>query len=214
MNSADDSNVVDYRGEEQGRELRKADQVPLAEPVTNNGYDGMWLPQDKDPRAEAGPVRGERETLIGYLEAYRTTLELKCEGLTPAQLGTRSVPPSNISLLGLVRHLARVEQSWFRRAIQENLVLPRLFQDEGLDAGFSWSGEADEALVEESWSLWRDEVAHAREVLERTDLDAIVSWHGDPMEVRDVIVHLIEEYARHCGHADLVRECVDGRAGQ
>jgi len=186
----------------------------LACPMANPGYNGMWLPQDQDPRAEAGPTRGELDTLVGYLEAYRTTLELKCEGLTPEQLGTRSVPPSNLSLLGLVRHMARVEQSWFRRVIEDQPDIPRHFQEEGLDAGFAWPGEADDALVAAAWELWRDEVAHARDVLRRTDLDALVDVHGDPTEVRDIIVHMIEEYARHCGHADLIRECIDGRAGQ
>jgi uncharacterized damage-inducible protein DinB len=182
--------------------------------MANPGYDGMWLPQDQDPRSEAGPTRGELETLVGYLEAYRTTLELKCQDLTPAQFGTKSVPPSNMSLLGLVRHMARVEQSWFRRVIEGQMDLPRMFQDEGLDTGFNWLGEPDEALVEEAWTLWRDEVAYAREVLDRTTLDTLVDVHGEPSEVRDIIVHMIEEYARHCGHADLIRECIDGRAGQ
>lgn len=182
--------------------------------MAHPGHNGMWLPPDQDPRAEAGPVRGERDTLIGYLEVYRTTLELKCQDLTPAQLGTRSVPPSNISLLGLVRHMARVEQSWFRRVIEERMDLPRMFADADLDAGFSWEGDPDDALVDEAWELWRGEVAYARDVLDRTDLDTVVDVHGAPTEVRDIIVHMVEEYARHCGHADLVRECVDGRAGQ
>jgi len=73
---------------------------------------------------------------------------------------------------------------------------------------------ADDELVLESHALWQEEIAYAREVLERTDLDTVVDVHGDPVEVRDIVVHMIEEYARHCGHADLVRECVDGRAGQ
>ncbi|HXH81235.1 DinB family protein [Nocardioides sp.] len=182
--------------------------------MAHPGYDGSWLPRDQDPRAKAGPVRGERDTLVGYLEVYRTTLELKCQELTPAQLGTRSVPPSNMSLLGMVRHMARVEQSWFRRVIEERMDIPRMFQDEALDAGFTWEGETDDALVEEAWALWREEVAYAREVLDRTDLDKIVDVHGEPTEVRDIIVHMVEEYARHCGHADLIRECIDGRAGQ
>jgi uncharacterized damage-inducible protein DinB len=178
------------------------------------GYDGMWLPQDQDPRAEAGPTRGERDTLVGYLEVYRTTLELKCEGLTPEQLGSRSVPPSNMSLLGLVRHMARVEHSWFRRVIEGRMDLPRHFQEEELDAGFNWPGQPDGALVDEAWALWRGETTYAREVLARTDLDAVVDVHGEPTEVRDIVVHMVEEYARHCGHADLIRECIDGRAGQ
>ncbi len=174
-------------------------------------FDGMWLPHDQDPRMQAGSTRGERECLVGYLEHYRGTLALKCDGLSAEQLATRAVPPSNISLLGLVRHMARVEQSWFRRVIEARMEIPRLFQDE--DAGFDF-GEVDDALVRESHDLLESEIAHAREVLDRTDLDAIVDVHGSPTEVRDIVVHMIEEYARHCGHADLVRECVDGRTGQ
>lgn len=177
-------------------------------------HQGMWLPPSEDPRMQQAPTRGERECLVGYLEHYRTTLVLKCDGLTAAQLGTRSVPPSSISLLGLVRHMARVEQSWFRRVIEDATDLPRLFEGEDEDAGFGWSGEADDALVADAWELWRREVAHARDVLARTDLDTVVDVHGDPVEVRDIVVHMVEEYARHLGHADLVRECLDGRTGQ
>ena len=175
------------------------------------GHDGMWLPADQDPRMQMGPTRGERECLVGYLEHYRLTLALKCDGLSAEQLGAKAVPPSNISLLGLVRHMARVEHSWFRRVIPADMELPRIFQDE--DAGFDL-GEVGDQLVRDSHALWQGEIAYAREVLERTDLDAVVDVHGDPTEVRDIVVHMIEEYARHCGHADLVRECVDGRAGQ
>ena len=181
--------------------------------MANPGYDGMWLPTDEDPRMQMGPTRGERECLIGYLEHYRQTLALKCDGLTAEQLGTRSVPPSNISLLGLVRHMARVEQSWFRRVIEARMDIPRLFQGETEDAGFTFP-DADDDLVRASHALWQSEIAYAREVLERTDLDTVVDVHGEPSEVRDIVVHMIEEYARHCGHADLVRECIDGRAGQ
>jgi hypothetical protein len=173
----------------------------------------MWLPADQDPRMPGTSARGERECLVGYLEHYRTTLELKCDGLTPAQLATRSVPPSTLSLLGMVRHMARVEQSWFRRIIEGRMDVPRLFQEE--DGGFELDPAAvDDAFVAGAWDLWHGEVAHAREVLARTDLDALVDVPGDPTEVRDIIVHMIEEYARHVGHADLLRECLDGRTGQ
>ena len=174
-------------------------------------FDGMWLPHDQDPRMSDAPTKGEKECLVGYLEHYRGTLALKCDGLTAEQLATRAVPPSNISLLGLVRHMARVEQSWFRRVIEANLDIPRHFQEE--DGGFDF-GDVDDALVRASHELWQSEIAFAREVLDRTDLDLVVDVHGDPTEVRDIIVHMIEEYARHCGHADLVRECIDGRTGQ
>src|SRR6476659_2881759 len=131
-------------------------------------FNGMWLPQDEDPRMQAGPTRGEKECLVGYLEHYRGTLALKCDGLDAAQLATKAVPPSNISLLGLVRHMARVEQSWFRRVIEARMDLPRLFQDEADDAGFNFP-DADDDLVRHSHQLWQDESAYAREVLERTD---------------------------------------------
>jgi Protein of unknown function (DUF664) len=173
----------------------------------------MWLPDDQDPRMQAKTPRGERECLVGYLEHYRTTLELKCDGLTAEQMATRSVPPSTLSPLGMVRHMARVEQSWFRRVIEGQTDLTRLFQDE--DGGFEFdSATVDDGLVADAWELWRDEVVNAREVLERTDLDAVVDVHGEPSEVRDIVVHMIEEYARHCGHLDLLRECIDGRTGQ
>ena len=182
--------------------------------MSDTGYDGMWLPESEDPRPPTSTERGERGCLTAYLEQYRTTLELKCDGLTAQELGTRSAPPSNISLLGLVRHMARVEHHWFRRVIAGRTDIPRYFLGEGEDGGFGWPGAAEDALVAEAWELWRGEVAHAREVLARTDLDTVVDLGGDSTEVRDVVVHMIEEYARHCGHADLVRERIDGRVGQ
>ena len=182
-------------------------RMRLAGAMTN---DGMWLPHDQDPRMQATPTRGERECLVGYLDFYRGTLALKCDGLSAEQLASKAVPPSNISLLGLVRHMARVEHSWFRRVIPAQMELPRIFQDD--DAGFGF-GQVDDELVRASHDLWEGEIAQAREVLDRTDLDQVVDVHGEPTEVRDIIVHMIEEYARHCGHADLVREVVDGRTG-
>ena len=151
-----------------------------------------------------------KEILVGYLEHYRGTLALKCDGLDADQLATRAVPPSNISLLGLVRHMAGSSKR-FRRVIEDRMDIPRLFQDD--DGGFDLP-DVDDDLSAKSHALWEGEIAYAREVLDRTDLDAVVDVHGEPTEVRDIIVHMIEEYARHCGHADLVRECIDGRTGQ
>ena len=142
------------------------------------------------------------------------TIELKCEGLTAEQLATRSVPPSTMSLLGLVRHLARVEHSWTRRVIERRTDLPRLYRtEEDPDLDFN-QAVADDAVVAEAWDTWRGEVAHARAVYADLDLDASVDVHGEQVEARDIIVHLVEEYARHAGHADLLRECIDGRTGQ
>ncbi len=171
-----------------------------------------WLPPEQDPRAQEVTWRGEREVLVGYLEHYRTTLELKCDGLSPAQLAIAAVPPSRISLLGMVRHLARVEHSWTRRVIAGHPEIKRIFPD---DAGFALDHDRiGPAYVEEAWTAWRTEVVHAREVLGRTPLDALVTVSDQQIEVREVVVHLVEEYARHLGHVDLVREVLDGRTGQ
>ncbi len=176
----------------------------------------MWLPHDEDPRMQAGPTRGEKETVLGYLEHYRATLELKCGGLSPAQLATASVPPSRMSLLGMVRHLTRVEHHWARRVLEGETGLERLFQSE--DAGFALPEVVEAAYVDEAWARWRDEVAHARSVADAMAMDALVEVPGgtpsERIEVRDVLVHLVEEYARHLGHVDLLRECLDGRVGQ
>jgi len=174
----------------------------------------MWVDPQDDPR-EQTPSRGERDTLLGYLAHYRTTLVMKCDGLTPEQLATRSVPPSTLSLLGLVRHMAAVEQSWFRRVMGHDLDLPRLYGklDEP-DADFD-RAEPTQECVDEAFDALRREVAYAEEyVAGQDDLGVLGVVHGDQVELRDVLVHMVEEYARHCGHADLLRECIDGRTGQ
>lgn len=175
---------------------------------------GMWAEPGSDPREALEPGKGEKAVLGEYLDHYRMTLELKCEGLTAEQLATRSVPPSTLSLLGLVRHLARVEHSWTRRVLEGQPQLPRLYRtEEDPDLDFN-QALADAEVVADAWDTWRGEVAHARSVLADLDLDAEFDVHGKLVEARDIIVHLIEEYARHCGHADLLRECIDGRTGQ
>ncbi|MFC8801424.1 DinB family protein [Promicromonospora sp. NPDC057138] len=181
-------------------------------------YPDMWADPNDDPReALANPV-GEKETLWNYLKHYRITLEMKCDGLDAEQMARRSVPPSTMSLLGLVRHLAHVEQSWFQRVLREQPELPRLFgkSPESPDADFD-GAVADPAVVEEAWDTWRREIRAAdawMEALPEDDLGRTVTRGDDEIPVRDVLVHMVEEYARHMGHADLLRECVDGRVGQ
>ena len=176
--------------------------------------DGRWSEPGTDPREGLEPGRGERAVLEQYLDHYRMTIELKCEGLTPEQLASRSVPPSTMSLLGLVRHLARVEHSWWRRVIEGDADLPRLYRTDA-DPDLDFNGAlADDEVVADAWRSWRREVTHAREVYASLDLDALVDVHDEPVEARDIVVHLVEEYARHAGHADLLRECIDGRTGQ
>lgn len=195
---------------------RSADLIPASgrHTVGAVSFDGMWAAPGDDPREAIAPGRGEKAVLGEYLDRYRMTIELKCSGLTPDQLATRSVPPSTLSLLGLIRHLARVEHSWARRVLEGHPELPRLYRTEA-EPDLDFDGvTADEACVADAWASWRVEVAHAQEVYAGLDLDTIVSVRDQQIEARDVIVHLVEEYARHAGHADLLRECVDGRTGQ
>jgi uncharacterized damage-inducible protein DinB len=175
----------------------------------------MWLPSDQDPREQTEPPRGERDVVVGYLSFYRQTFGLKLQGLDAAQLARRSVPPSSMSLLGLLRHLAGVEHSWNKRVLQGRTELTRLYRDHPEDRDWDFTGAvAEDALVEEAWAQWRQEVADAEAWLEQDDLDRLVPHGDEEIEVRDIAVHLVEEYARHCGHADLLRECIDGRTGQ
>ena len=174
-------------------------------------YPDMWADPDKDPRDSGTTLTDERSTLLEYLRAYRLTLEMKCADLTPEQLAQRSVPPSTLSLLGLVRHLADVERYWFRQ-VMAGEDAPKRYPGEQEQ----WEGAvADQAVVDEAWSAWRGEVRFADAVIADASLDANGTMRdGKTLQLREVLVHMIEEYARHCGHADLLRECIDGRVGQ
>lgn len=174
----------------------------------------MWLPSDDDPRQGGPTLADERTTVLEYLRVYRLTLRLKCDGLTPEQLAMRSVPPSTLSLLGLVRHMANVEDSWFRRRMAGEGG-PRLYTEGGdRDGDFNEAvGDAD--VVAEAFGSWESAIAFADElVAAEPDLGAVYGEGEDAFNLRDILVHMVEEYARHCGHADLLRECIDGRTGQ
>ena len=178
-------------------------------------YPDMWVDPQDDPREAIETLPGEKAVLAEYLDRYRMTLEMKCEGLDAAQMAERSVPPSTMSLLGLVRHLAKVEHNWFRRWIEGHGDLPRLYRtEEDRDLDFNGAVPQD-AVVAEAWESWHREVAHAREVYAGIDdLGAEVRCGDESAEVRDIMVHMVEEYARHLGHADFLRERIDGRTGQ
>lgn len=175
-----------------------------------------WADPANDPRSYGNP-QGEKATLREYLGNYRLTLEMKCGGLDPEQLARRSVPPSSLSLLGLIRHLAQMENHWFQRVLQGRTDLPRLYKtDDDADADFH-GAVADPAVVEEAFATWKAQIAAADEWLDALDEDDLgrnVVYGGETVSIRDVLVHVVEEYARHAGHADLLRECVDGRTGQ
>jgi uncharacterized damage-inducible protein DinB len=176
----------------------------------------MWMDMALDPRFTTGAEpEGERATLLDYLRAYRLTMEMKCSGLDAAQLARRSVPPSTMSLLGLIRHMADVERNWFRRVMAQADAPPLYWSEDAPDA--DWLGAvADPAVVDDAWRAWRDEVDFAEKfVADFPDLGVKgTNRDGSSVALRSVLVHMIEEYARHCGHADLLRERIDGRVGQ
>ncbi|WP_331749425.1 MULTISPECIES: DinB family protein [unclassified Streptomyces] len=173
-------------------------------------YPDMWTDPDKDPRNSEGVgPDGELPTLNSFLTDYRLTLRMKCEGLDAEQMARRSVPPSTMSLLGLVRHLAEVERDW-RNWISDGEPLSKLYGKR--DADFD-EAVADQALVDAAYvDLEREQAATDAALAEHPALGERLGKDG--ISVRELMVHRVEEYARHCGHADLLRECVDGRVGQ
>ncbi len=185
--------------------------------TTQRRFPDMWVDPEDDPREQWSTPVGELQTHWSYLRSYRATIEMKCDGLDAEQLARRSVPPSTLSLLGLVRHLANVEHHWFRRVLQGQAHLPRLYQTpEDPDADFT-GAVADPDVVADAWATWRAETAAADAwiaTLTDADMGRTVRHHDHEAPIRDVLEHLVEEYARHAGHADLLRECIDGRTGQ
>ena len=172
-------------------------------------YDPSVTVERTDP-----PLQGsERTILTTFLDWHRDTLAVKCEGLSGDQLRRRSMPPSTLSLLGLVRHMAEVERTWFRRVLAGETI-PLVYSD---DADFQAAYRADGADVDEAFTNWRAEIEHARRIEAGTpDLDATgyqPKWQ-EQVSLRWVLVHMIEEYARHNGHADFLREGIDGKTGE
>jgi hypothetical protein len=175
-------------------------------------------PSDDDPR-EHGPRLGdERVTLAECLRRLRLTVELKCSDLDAEAMARRSVEPSTMSLLGLVRHLAEMERATFR-VMMAGQQAPRLFGsgDDDFDGAV-----ADPRVVAQAWDAWHAEVDFAtRLVAEAPSLDITgddsLNQHGSgggAMSLREALVEMITEYARHAGHVDLLRERIDGRVGQ
>jgi uncharacterized damage-inducible protein DinB len=167
-------------------------------------------------RTESPNVAPERTAAEALLEYLRETLLWKCAGLSAEQLKQRPIPPSSMSLLGLVRHMAEVERIWFRTRVAGEDVGPIFCSDTNRDGDFD---DVDAADAEADFATYQREVAAARAVLVARDLDdtfELTRRDGTgqvSIDVRALVLHMIEEYARHCGHADLIRECIDGATG-
>jgi uncharacterized damage-inducible protein DinB len=157
-------------------------------------------------------IGGERETLRAFLDFHRETLAMKCADLTDEQLRRTASPPYTLSLLGLVRHMAEVERAWFRRTIAGEDV-PLVWSPDG---DFQVAYDASESTREEAFAAWHAEIGHARRIEREApslDLTGVDSRSGEEISLRTVMLHLIHEYARHNGHADFLREAVDGTTG-
>ena len=162
--------------------------------------------------------RDELSTLRLWHADFRAAVERKTADLGPEQLARRSVPPSSLSLLGLVRHLAQLEHHWFRRVLQQQWETePQLFVVDGdWDSQFDGAAE-DPALVEEAFTTWRAACADADEFLDglpNAALDVVIDPDDRIGSVRDALIQVLYEYSRHCGHLDLLREAIDGQTGE
>jgi uncharacterized damage-inducible protein DinB len=156
-------------------------------------------------------VADERPMLEAWLEFHRATLAMKCDGLSVEQLRERAVPPSSLSLLGLVRHMADVERGWFRRTLSAEDVPPLYYSETDPDGDFD---NVDDADPDEALATWRAECERARVLVAAVpSLDTLAARARDPISLRWILVHMIEEYARHNGHADFLRERIDGTVG-
>ncbi|WP_329078136.1 DinB family protein [Streptomyces niveus] len=167
-----------------------------------------------DDRVGPPHLGTERETLRAFLDHHRATLAMKCAGLSDDDLRQRSMPPSTLSLLGLVRHLAEVERAWFRRVFEDNAA-PMLWSPPG-EIDFQAAYDASASSRSEAFTAWEAEVETSQRI-ERAAGSLDLTGHqprwGEDVSLRMVMVHVLLEYGRHNGHADLLREGVDGTVG-
>ncbi|MEW2065473.1 DinB family protein [Streptomyces sp. NPDC007346] len=172
-------------------------------------------------------VADERASLESWLDFYRATLAQKCAGLPEERLREASATPSAMTLLGLVQHAAAVERTWFRRVLAQEDVPPLFAPDDaaGDETGGEGGGEggggghdggfelAEGATYDDAVAVWEAEVRRGRENCAARRLDDTSPFMGGEVTLRWIYTHMIGEYARHCGHADLIRERIDGRTG-
>lgn len=182
--------------------------VDMADEIPEGNYSPVWADDTRSPLPLTG---SERELLTSYLDYHRETVALKCAGVPPERLSERSAPPSTMTLHGLVRHLAGAEQWWFHYQFAGEQV-EWLFDpvtnaaDDFDDLSNPFAGDL---------ATWRAMCAHSREIVAAHSLDDTGTHHrtGEPVSLRRVLINMIAEYARHSGHADLLREGLDGATG-
>jgi uncharacterized damage-inducible protein DinB len=171
----------------------------------------MLAPDIERPHAPLNS--GEREMLEGWLDFHRATLLQKCAGLAEDQLNLAACPPSNLTLLGLVRHMAEVERIWFRYRFAGEQVDPLHYREDRPDSDFE-----DVDVADGDFAAYTEEVKRARGAVAGRSLDETFHHPREDPDARTslrwVCLHMIEEYARHNGHADLLRERIDGATGQ
>ena len=172
-----------------------------------------WVAPEPPQGAIPPVVADEREMLIGWLEYHRAVLLKKCAGLTADQLKERSAPPSKLSLLGLVRHMSDVERPWFRQFFAGEDVPDLYYTEASPSADFV---DIEQADAEQELATFAAECDVTRKIVADTpSLDALAKkpYKGKHISLRWIMTHMSEEYARHNGHADLIRERIDGAVG-
>jgi Protein of unknown function (DUF664) len=180
--------------------------------VTDIPLENYAQPWSTDDRVPAPLVGDERKTLTATLDWQRKTFELKCSGVPPQRLSEKGIPPSGLSLHGLIRHLAGVERWWFRQQFAGEDLPMLYYSDDDPDQDFdSLDGDPAEALA-----TWHAECNRAREIIAGApslDATGVRKRTGEPISLRRILVDMVTEYARHNGHAGLLRERIDGATG-
>jgi hypothetical protein len=173
---------------------------------------GTWTAPVPTVRGSRFLLADERPSLVGYLDWHRYTLSNICAGLTAEQLVLHAVPSSDLSLLGLVRHMTKVERIWFRERVNSEVLEPMFNPALGWDADFL---DLDPRRAAEDFQRYEAECRLASQIAERYPLECLsVMRNGEPISLRMIYLHVIGEYSRHSGHADLLREMIDGVTGR
>jgi hypothetical protein len=192
--------------------VRPRNRLDMRTYATRGTIVGMTWTAPVIDREETPRDADEHQMLAAFLDYQRATLMLKCAGLNDTQLKQRTVPPSRLSLLGLIRHLTDVENGWFCDFAGRNPT-PRYSGGADPEGDFEYSYNHVDAAAQ--IDAYQQECDRSRQIVAGLPLDyTIVDSNGRPFTLRWVYLHMIEEYARHNGHADLLRERIDGATGE